>query len=346
MIYLFLYIFFLLLCIFQLVFQFQFTKKINCSLVFLLIFLAGIRVNTGIDYQSYLDIWISIQPITEQSSFTIGKIEPGFTLLISLIKTFTTKSIYFYLTCAFLCLFPVFLGLVKLNIPYMSISFFIYLLVFYLTYPFNGMRQGIAMGFFIFSIPYILNKKKSYVFFLSIIASSIHLTGLLIIVAYFVIFSNIKIKYFFVIGLLGSLFCLNFDLLGKLLFNILGVSMVYVEIFTYSTSAFQIITRTLLLFMLFYFGNKIKNPTFDKIFIMYLTGFFIYVALFQYNLLATRFNMFFRLLEIIMVPMILDKTKNSTSRLAILFIFLVPFTYSFYTFLLVEENKYNFELNF
>lgn len=208
------------------------------------------------------------------------------------------------------------------------------------------MRQGIAMGVFIYSIPYILSKRFFYVLLLSIMASSVHLTGFLILVAYFVSLWNIRVKYFFAIGLLLSLFCLGFDLLGKLLFGVLGVSMAYTELFTESTSLFQIVTRTLLLFTLFYFGNMIKNPIFDKIFVIYLTGFFIYIALFQYNLLATRFNMFFRLLEIIMVPLILDKTKNVQSRLILLFIFLIPSTYSFYTFLQVEENRYNFELNF
>lgn len=345
MIYFVLYIYFLLLSIVQLVYK-QAFRTITVFSMFLLIFLAGIRVNTGIDYLAYLDIWKVVEPLSKTSTLYLAAVEPGFVFLVSLIKLFTTKSLYFYLICAFLSIFPVYLGLKKMNVRYMIVSFFLYLLVFYLTYPFNGMRQGIAMGIFIFSLPFIFEKKLFYVILLSVTASSIHLTGFLILVAYLVTLYKLNIKHFFLIGLVFSLLCLKLDLLGKLLFGVLGVSEIYVTGFTESTSMFQIATRTLLLCVLFYFGTIIKNPIFDKLFVMYLVGFFIYIALFQYNLLATRFNMFFRLLEVILVPMILKKTKNIETRLLLLLIFLIPSTYSFYTFLFVKENEYQFELNF
>lgn len=345
MIYFILYIYFLSLSVAQLVYKQKF-KVITFFSMLLLVFLAGIRVNTGIDYLAYLDIWHAIAPLSKNSTFQMVAVEPGFVFLVSFIKLLTAKSLYFFLICAFLSIFPVYLGLKRMNIKYMFISFFIYLLVFYLTYPFNGMRQGIAMGIFIFSLPFIFEKKLLYVILLSVIASLIHLTGLLIIVAYLVTLYKINIKQFFLVGFSLSIICLKLDLLGKLLFDVLGVSTVYITLFSESTSMFQITTRVLLLFVLYYFREMIKNPILDKLFIMYLVGFFIYISLFQYNLLATRFNMFFRLLEIILVPILLEKTKNIETRLALLFIFLIPSTYSFYTFLLVEENKYHYELNF
>ncbi|WP_155283972.1 EpsG family protein [Capnocytophaga felis] len=345
MIYFILYLYFFYLSVIQLIYK-QAFKIITIFSMLLLIFLAGIRVNTGIDYLAYLDIWKAISPISRTSTFQMIAVEPGFVFLVSFIKLFTAKSLYFFLVCAFLSIFPVYLGLKKMDIKYMFISFFIYLLVFYLTYPFNGMRQGIAMGIFIFSLPFIFKKKLFYVILLSTVAGLVHLTGFLIIIAYLVTIYKINIKQFFLVGFLLSMVCLKLDLLGKLLFDVLGVSNVYMTLFSESTSMFQITTRVLLSFVLYYFGKMIKNPVFDKLFIMYLVGFFIYISLFQYNLLATRFNMFFRLLEIILVPMLLEKTKNVETRLTLLFIFLIPSTYSFYTFLLVEENKYHYELNF
>ncbi|MDO4764137.1 MAG: EpsG family protein, partial [Flavobacteriaceae bacterium] len=132
----------------------------------LLIFLAGIRVNTGIDYLAYLDIWKAISPISRISTFQMIAVEPGFVFLVSFIKLFTAKSLYFFLVCAFLSIFPMYLGLKRMDIKYMFISFFIYLLVFYLTYPFNGMRQGIAMGIFIFSLPFIFKNNFFYLILL------------------------------------------------------------------------------------------------------------------------------------------------------------------------------------
>ena len=343
--YIILYLSFLLFCILQLVYKLRFSK---ISLLFMgaLIFFSGVRVDTGIDYRAYLDIWNYMDPIDKIESFILIAVEPGFVFLTSLIKYFTDKPVYFYLITSLLAILPIYPTLLKLNIKDKIISFFIYFLVFYITYPFNGIRQGIAMGIFIFSLPLILNKKFFEILLLTIVATLIHTTGILIIVSYFAVCFNIKVKYFFIIGLIFSLICWKLDILNYILFNYLGVSEVYTELFTESTSVFQIITRTLLIGLLFYFGIKLNSPIYNKLLMLYMLGFFIYIALFDHNLLATRFNMFFRLLEVIMVPMLLEKTKNIPTRLVLFLIFLIPFTYSFSQSLQIKENEYHLEFNF
>lgn len=343
--YIVLYLSFLLFCILQLVYKLRFPKM---SLFFMgiLIFFSGVRVNTGVDYKSYLDMWNYISSIDRISSFYLAAVEPGFVFLISLIKLFTNKFIYFYLITSLLAILPIFPTLLRLDIKYKIISFFIYFLVFYITYPFNAIRQGIAMGIFIFSLPYIINKNYIWVSFLTIIAGLIHTTGLFIIVAYLIAYFKINVKYFFIIGTIISFIFWKIDFLNYILFNYLNVSKVYIDLFTETTSMFQIITRIILVIILFYFGSKINNPIYGKTFTIYLLGFFIYISLLEHNLLATRFNMFFRILEIILVPMIIEKTKNFPTRLVLFFTFLIPFTYSFYQSLQIDKNEYHLELNF
>lgn len=340
-----LFSFLLLSCILQLVYKLS-LPKFTLFLAGILIFFSGVRVGTGIDYYSYLDMWYYVKPINEIENFYLSAVEPGFVFLISLIKFFTNKSIYFYLVTSLLAILPIYPTLVKLNIRYKIISFFIYFLVFYITYPFNVVRQGIAMGIFIFSLPFILKQRFFLVLFLSIIAGLIHSTGFLIIIAFLAIYIKINVKYFLIIGLLISFICWRLDILNYILFNYLGVSEVFVELFSKSTSIFQVITRILLMLILFYFGLKINYLVFNKIFIIYLLGFFIYIALLNHNLLATRFNMFLRVLEIILAPMLIERTKNIPTRLTLFFIFLIPFTYSFHQSLLIEENEYHLDLNF
>ena len=153
-----LFSFLLLSCILQLVYKLS-LPKFTLFLAGILIFFSGVRVGTGIDYYSYLDMWYYVKPINEIENFYLSAVEPGFVFLISLIKFFTNKSIYFYLVTSLLAILPIYPTLVKLNIRYKIISFFIYFLVFYITYPFNVVRQGIAMGIFIFSLPFILKQR-------------------------------------------------------------------------------------------------------------------------------------------------------------------------------------------
>jgi hypothetical protein len=42
----------------------------------------------------------------------------------------------------------------------------------------------------------------------------------------------------------------------------------------------------------------------DTLLTVYFLGLLIYLALFQFNLLATRFNMLFRVLEVVLLPLI------------------------------------------
>ncbi|MDO4764211.1 MAG: hypothetical protein Q4A00_07515, partial [Flavobacteriaceae bacterium] len=86
---------------------------------------------------------------------------------------------------------------------------------------------------------------------LSTVAGLVHLTGFLIIIAYLVTLYKINIKQFFLVGFLLSMVCLKLDLLGRLLFDVLGVSNVYMTLFSESTSMFQITTRVLLLIVLY-----------------------------------------------------------------------------------------------
>ena len=62
-----------------------------------LIFFSGVRVDTGINYRAYLDIWNYIDPIDKIERFILIAVEPGFVFLTPLIKYFTDKSVYFYL---------------------------------------------------------------------------------------------------------------------------------------------------------------------------------------------------------------------------------------------------------
>lgn len=321
-----------------------FIEKDRFSPIFfltILLILATIRHGTGTDFNNYLELWEYIEPLNQKFTINHGGIEPGFVLIISILKIFTNSPIIYFGVCAFFALVPMYIGLKKIPVEYLLTSLFIFYLSFYIPYPFNGMRQAISMSLLVFSVPYMIEKKTFTVIVLSLIASSFHMTGFLIFISYILTTLNLNLKSFFIGGFVLSIILWRTQILSHFLFNFLGVnSVVYRDLFDSNTSLFQLLTRSILIVVILYFGHKVDDDVFKKLLIIYLTGYFIYIALFDLNMLATRFNMFFRVLEIILIPILLNNCKNKATKLALLIIFLIPCIYSFYMTIKVPDNYY------
>ncbi|NBI43133.1 hypothetical protein GVX76_06465 [[Haemophilus] felis] len=337
---LFLFLFFLSLL------EIQHKKLPSWAYYFVIIFLiaiAAFRLDTGTDYAAYLKLWTNVPPFTELISkhFRYAELEVGFVLMMSLLKQLAGASVLFWGACASLFFFPFSWGIRKLALPYVFVALLVYLMSFYIPYAFNGMRQAIAMSIFIVSVPFILQRNNLMVIALSLLAISFHLSGLLILCAYLVQFYRGNLIPVMLIGGASAVVLSQLNVLSFVLFDVIGISKVYVQKFTESTSLFKLATRTLLLLAFFYFYQR-GSEAYKKVFTMYLLGFFIYVGLAEYNVLATRFNMFFRVLEVIMLPLLLANITQLKQRVLCLLLFLIPYGYSFYTSAMHPDNWYQF----
>lgn len=318
--------------------------KVPYSIVYLslfsLIIIAGIRIDTGTDYAAYFKLWTQLEPsLVIQKYFHYAELERGFVAFMTFLKQFTHSSVLFFTSCAFLAIVPLFLGIRKLKLPYIFVALLTYCLLFYIPYTLNGMRQAITMAIFIFSVPYILERKTVIVFILTCIAGTFHNSGFLIFVAYLVQFYRGNIFY---VALFGFILCLVISQLGilnKIIFDYVGLSRVYLEKFTESTSLLKLLSRMIILLPFLWIYEK-ASQEYQSIFKMYLIGFFIYFLLLDYNMLATRFNMFFRILEVLLLPMLLMEIKPLKVKLAVFFAFTLLYSYSFYTAVIFKDNVY------
>lgn len=313
------------------------------GMIAILVLLAGIRENTGTDYLSYLKLWNEVEPVSSLATkyFRYAELERGFVFVISCLKQMTSSSVAHYLLLAILAFVPMVGGLKKLKIEYLFVALFSYFLIFYLPYVFNGMRQAIAMGIFLYAVYFIVERKTVFVILLALLAGSFHQSGYLILLAYLVSFFYQRIPLILLLGSVCSVLCYQLGLINYLFFNVLGGSQVYITKFTESTSLFQLASRAGLV-VLFYLFSRQNTELYKKIFVMYLLGFFIYVSLADYNVLATRFNLFFRVLEVLLLPLLLLGISDLRKRLAVFGLFLVPFGYTFYVAAIHIDNTYHF----
>ncbi|EHP49420.1 hypothetical protein HMPREF9449_00938 [Odoribacter laneus YIT 12061] len=169
---------------------------------------AALRYDYGTDYMAYLSQFNSIA----DSSFTLsyyvdfsdGLHEQGWKILMYLFK-----PLGFYVFAAILAIFNsvVYYRLIDKFVPkgWWAFAVFIYLFT-YSFYPMqlSMLRQGLAMSFILFAIPYILDKKKIIPIISLILSATIHTSALICIpfvLLFYIPFANRKLM---VIGLVAA----------------------------------------------------------------------------------------------------------------------------------------------
>lgn len=128
--------------------------------VVLLVLIAGLRDGTGTDTNTYVSIWRNI--VSLDQALMLGYtdrdyLEPGFRFFVSILKIFTESSVVFFLAMATVTLGFLYAGLRKIPQINIFLAIALYLMIFFMPYTLNAMRQAVAMSIFIFVLPYILN---------------------------------------------------------------------------------------------------------------------------------------------------------------------------------------------
>ena len=92
----------------------------------------------------------------------------------------------------------------------------------------------------------------------------------------------------------------------------------YLKVFTYHHTTINILQRLLILLPLIYFYPSLsKEKTFSTLFNIYFWGTVVYLTFGFFGLFIARINMFFRILEIILIPILYEKVKNKNQKIII-----------------------------
>ncbi|WP_179036748.1 EpsG family protein [Paenibacillus sp. URB8-2] len=341
------YIIMFLLSVKEVVIQ-QYSKKQIRFFVFLFIlsfsFLAGIRFGIGTDFFRYLIIFESINHYHDYEY-----LEPGFRLVVSMLKMMGFSSYSLFFIFSLFTLYFMFEGIRKKSV-YPIFSSFIFILVFYIGYVFNGIRQGVVMGIFLYLLKDIEERNYKKVFIFALISISVHTSGIFIFIAYF--FYNIMItrrRYFSLTVLLLVIFLTNryfSNFVIDIMPNFVKTKLIiYSDNFEVSVDSLGILQRVLLLFpFLFYYPKLIRsNNSFEGLFKLYFLGFILYCIFSFQEMFATRINMLFRVLEIVLFPFLLKLDINKYEKS---FIFFIVIIWASLLFLSELKNPANFPFVF
>lgn len=288
-----------------------------------LVLLSGTRYGVGYDFNSYLSIFKHVDSLSADAAYNY--LEPSFKLIIIFFKGLNFPP--YFLFFVFSTILFTFLGIgIKRTSKLPFLSLFIFFLIFWIGYVFNVLRQGVAMSVFIYIIPDIKDKKFSKVLFFSLLSSTIHFTGIFIIISYFLYHISIKRSTYIAIILGAIVYYFNstrfFDLMVLLLPSGLDSKLIdYMGRFPGGVDLTSYLLRLIIIAIFIYFYNSLKEEDgFQGVFNMYMLGFLIYTMLSFQSQAATRLNMFFRVLEIVLFPYLILIKKDKPQKIIMFWI--------------------------
>lgn len=282
-----------------------------------LTWLAAVRIDTGTDYNTYAQIWahtLDVSAATADDVF-FQFLEPLFVATNTLLKSITDSSTVFFAFYALLTIYPLHRAIVHFRTN-QAHAYIVYLCVFYLPYAFNGMRQAVAMSLFLISLKYILTNSPWTVWLIGIVAGGFHLTGFLIPLVYYAHRVMERRNWNPVTVLMVGLPCAaaigQTGLGGRIFFAAFDYKLeTYSELFSdgnaISSTAFRIALASILVFSA---RLRSGDRTVLQLLNIYLLGLFVYLGFAEFNVLATRFNMFFRVLEVILIPLVIARLRG------------------------------------
>lgn len=157
-----------------------------------LILLCGLRGNIEADYSSYLDIFTS----SKQGSFSAVGVEPLYFYFNKFIAYIGLPFQTVIFTMALLSLPPKCFFFYE-NSPNFVFSILVYYSTTYFLFDFIQIRQGLTIAIFIYSLKFILSGNFKRYFICILIASTIHISALLLIPCYFILRRTYSLNFLY-----------------------------------------------------------------------------------------------------------------------------------------------------
>lgn len=311
--------------------------------IIVLILLAGLRFQSGLDYSAYINIFKNANSIF--NIFKISKIEPGFNFLAWL-NNFIFKTpftLFFFIALVSIIIKTNF---IKKYTPYIFIAFFYYYSFIFHNSEMGQISNSLAIAILLLSIKYIRKRNFKKFLLIVLIATSIHYSAIVFMMAYLVNYIKLNKKtllILFIISLIIGMFNLNSFLLNILnkLPEISPVSKAirYLKIGKRTQrrgiGGLEILRFTIILFNIifykkvpFYYKNKYR-----LIFKLYFVGILIFFALNSNAIFSRRFARPFMFLEGLILTYNIYSLKLPISKIIILNLFSGVCFYRLYNFL-------------
>lgn len=287
-----------------------------CSFIFILIF-AGFRFESGYDFRPYRQIF------NKSGFFTIMKesnMEPGFAALICVLKKlgFGFSALIFLMAFASI---SVKYKIIKEYSVYPFVSLIVYFSSNFIIQDFGQIRQGLAVGLTLYSIRYIKDKNLFKYLIIMFIAIMFHYSAVIFLPMYWMAQIKVNRKVIFsTIGLATVMFILSKSgVLDFIVLKVINQPYITYKYLAYMSGdggigifKFTLLTRVVIFIAFYMLRDKIepKCKYYNILLMLYLLSIFMFVA-FNFNEgLALRGAIYFKIVEILIIPLIIYAVKD------------------------------------
>ncbi len=313
----------------------------------------SLRYGQGTDYLTYLSIYANVEPLhtlPNYFAFSYNKIEIGFFYLISF---FRMLGAHFTVFIAFVTAFSLFMlaRFIRRFAPASPVfSITVFYAVYSITYMESGIRQMLAIAII---LGFVLVEWSNGHHLLPVagiaLASLFHTSALLMLLLPILCWKGNGKLFFIDWRLSKSLILISLILLLSVAINLLNWSRLisllparleytlwyyYQERSGISYLAFA--NRTLFAVVIFCFSyhfRRVLTDTDRLLFNMYVIGYLVYLLFISFDLIASRCNVYFRIVEIALIPQLFTKDKHFVVKKIVL----LPGLVLLFTFLYVKD---------
>lgn len=311
----------------------QYSLLVSFTLIFL--FLA-FRFNFGNDYKAYLEGFIEINKYRSIDFFNSGlHFEPGWILLCRLFEPLGFFSLIIFLSLIN-CI--VYYKLVKRYVPKHLYWFAVFLYVFntgIMLVHASAIRQSLAIGLFMFAIPYLIRKDFIRYFAIVFMAYFVHTSAMILVPIALLSLYHLKINKLFQV-ILAAVF-VSLIVFGQLLLpfitKFVSANLDRYEFYHQGSEIGTGLGLLMVFFLLIvtaYYHNK-QNKS-DAVLFKIVMVYLMLAPLGLTILMIARVGMYFEPVTIVVYPLILYSIENKFNKLVFKSIVILFTLYIFYQF--------------
>lgn len=280
------------------------------SVLIILIIFAGTRYETGNDWIEYTKVFDRVPEISDLIRnplyFSMFRMEPGYILLNSLVKSLGGQIDEVFLISAIFTIVVLFISLKHYSV-FCFVAVLLYMRYGYLQTNTMFVRQGIAISLFMYSIKYIECKSFLKYSGFNLIGSLFHTSTVIVFPLYFLFKRKYKNRTI-LLGVIIAIVLSSINIIPYLLFfapdfikaSLIGYSES--EIWGDMTGRFNIalIEKILLVVICLRYREKFNSiPYFNLFFNIFVFSIICYYAFFQMYVFQQRLSMLFQMSSII-----------------------------------------------
>ena len=295
----------------------------------------SLRYGQGTDYLTYLSIYANVQPLYTFPSyfaFQYNKVEIGFFYLMSFFRMFNMHYVLFIAIITLFSLFCINRFLQRYcPLPMFGLTFFF--AVYSLVYMESGIRQLLALSLALGLVfPAWQSHRRVRALLGALVASLMHNSAVLLFLLP-VFFWNESRLFFFewkrrnslLLAAAGAVLVgvVNFVDLTPLI-RMLPARLEYTIMSYYSESTGISLTalanRALFMAIVLVLALRARESLSagEKfLFNLYIMGFCVYLVFMSFDLIASRTNVYFRIVEIALIPALFQRNRDFVRRLRV-----------------------------